>query len=70
MIAIRGHSSFGGGALALAALLAVSAAPADAKARRHHRRDAIIMRLPPSPRRLSRSIPLLRLQPIRASASG
>ena len=37
MIPIRGHNSFWGGALALAALSAVWAAPADAKVRRHHR---------------------------------
>jgi len=42
MIAIRGHSRIGGGALALAALLAVCATPADAKARRHHRASATV----------------------------
>ena len=42
MLAIRGHSSFGGGALALAALFAVSAAPADAKVRRHHHAPAAV----------------------------
>jgi len=42
MIAIRGHSRIGGGALALAALLAVCATPADAKARRHHRASAAV----------------------------
>jgi hypothetical protein len=43
MIAIRGHSRIWGGALALAALLAASATPADAKVRRHRHNSAAVV---------------------------
>lgn len=43
MIPIRGHIRFWGGALALAALSAASATPADAKARRHHRAPPVAL---------------------------
>ena len=41
MIPIRDRSRFWGGALALAALCAASATPADARVRRHHRAPAV-----------------------------